>query len=98
MTPENAADVARHVDAGAIMPRYDYPGDGFVGELPAGLRTIAGVLPVKPFVDALTEAFDPRTTGLGFDGPDLLVLAAWGLAGLVLAMRFFVWTPRQQAG
>jgi len=25
------------------------------------------------------------------------VMAAWGLAGLVLAVRFFVWTPRHQA-
>jgi len=26
------------------------------------------------------------------------VLAAWGVAGLLLALRFFVWTPRQEAG
>lgn len=56
------------------------------------------MLPVKPLVDALTAAFDPRTTGLGFHGADMLVLAAWGMAGLALAVRFFVWTPRRQAG
>ncbi len=33
VTPDNAVDVARHVDAGAIMTRYDYAGGGFVDEL-----------------------------------------------------------------
>jgi hypothetical protein len=62
------------------------------------LRRVAGVLPVQPFVDALTVTFDPRTTGLGFAVSDLLIVAGWGLAGLLLAVRTFVWTPRQQAG
>jgi hypothetical protein len=69
-----------------------------VSQLPDGLAKLAGFLPVKPFVDALTVAFDPRTTGAGIAGGDLAVLAAWGVAGLLFAVRFFVWTPRQQAG
>ena len=95
----SSEDAAPAMTNAVVLPLYFISGVFVpVSELPDGLRTVAGVLPVKPFVDALTEAFDPRATGLGFDGPDLLVLAAWGLAGLVLAVRFFVWTPRQQAG
>jgi ABC-2 type transport system permease protein len=95
----SSEDAAPAMTNAVVLPLYFISGVFVpVSELPDGLRTVAGVLPVKPFVDALTEAFDPRTTGLGFDGPDLLVLAAWGLAGLVLAVRFFVWTPRHQAG
>ncbi len=82
-----------------VLPLYFISGV-FVptSELPDGLLTIAGIFPVKPFVDALFVAFDPRTTGAGIVGSDLLVLAAWGVGGLLLAVRFFIWTPRQQAG
>lgn len=82
-----------------VLPLYFVSGVFVpVSQLPDGLRQVADVFPVKPFVDALTTTFDPRTTGLGIAGADLLVLAAWGVAGLLLAMRFFVWTPRHQAG
>ncbi len=66
--------------------------------LPDGLQSVAKLLPVQPFVDALRVAFDPRTTGAGFAGDDLLKLAIWGAVGLVLAIRLFSWTPRQQSG
>lgn len=92
-------DAAPAMTNAVVLPLYFISGV-FVplSQLPEGLRTVSGFLPVKPFVEALTAAFDPRTTGLGFEFGDLLVLAAWGLAGLVLAVRFFAWTPRQQAG
>ncbi|MEA2182893.1 MAG: type transport system permease protein [Solirubrobacteraceae bacterium] len=66
--------------------------------LPGFLRFLADALPVKPFVDALLKAFNPHTIGVGIAGNDLAILAAWGAIGLVLAVRFFVWTPRHQAG
>lgn len=82
-----------------VLPLYFISGVFVpVSQLPDGLRHVADVLPVKPLVDALTAAFDPRTNGLGLHGGDLLVLAAWGVVGLLCAVRFFVWTPRQQAG
>jgi len=82
-----------------VLPLYFISGVFVpVSELSHGLRTVAGLLPVKPFVDALTVAFDPRTTGAGFAGGDLAVLAGWGAAGLLLAVAFFQWTPRSHAG
>lgn len=82
-----------------VLPLYFISGV-FVptDRLPDGLRQVADVLPVKPFVDALFETFNPHTTGAGIAAGDLAVLAAWGVAGLLLAVRFFAWTPRQQAG
>jgi ABC-2 type transport system permease protein len=95
----SSEDAAPAMTNAVVLPLYFVSGVFVpVSQLPDGLRHVADLLPVKPFVDALTEAFDPRTTGLGFDGPDLLVLALWGVIGLALAMRFFIWTPRQQAG
>ena len=67
-------------------------------QLPEGLQRVAELLPAQPFVDALRIAFDPNTTGAGFAGEDLLKLAIWGVVGLVLAVRFFEWTPRREAG
>ncbi len=95
----SSEDAAPAMTNAVVLPLYFISGV-FVpaSRLPDGLRQVADVLPVKPFVDALTEAFDPRTTGLGLNGPDLLVLAAWGVAGLLCAVRFFVWTPRRSAG
>jgi ABC-2 type transport system permease protein len=82
-----------------VLPLYFISGV-FVpaDQLPRELRQVADVLPVKPFVDALFEAFDPQTTGAGIAGGDLVIVAAWGALGLLLAVRFFVWTPRHQAG
>jgi ABC-2 type transport system permease protein len=92
-------DAAPAMTNAVVLPLYFVSGVFVpVSQLPEGLRRVADVLPVKPFVDALTAAFDPRTTGLGFAVGDLLVLAVWGVAGLLLALRFFVWTPRQEAG
>lgn len=67
-------------------------------QLPEALQNIAELLPAQPFVEALSVAFDPRTAGAGFAGEDLLKLAIWGIAGLLLAVRLFAWTPRRQSG
>lgn len=78
-----------------VLPLYFISGV-FVpdNQLPHTLRSVAHLLPLQPFVHALSVAFDPRTTGAGFAGGDLAVLAGWGVLGLVLAVRFFGWTPR----
>jgi ABC-2 type transport system permease protein len=82
-----------------VLPLYFISGVFVTAEvLPAGLLHVADVLPVKPFVDALFVAFNPQTTGAGFAGQELAIIAAWGVVGLLLAVRFFSWTPRQQAG
>jgi ABC-2 type transport system permease protein len=92
-------DAAPAMTNAVVLPLYFISGVFVpVSELPKGLRQVADVLPVKPFVDALTVAFDPRTSGVGIAGGDLAILAAWGVVGLLLAVRFFVWTPRHQAG
>jgi len=62
-------------------------------QIPDWMDSIAAVFPVKPLFDALLTGFDPTTTGVGIDWGDLAVLGAWGLAGVVLALRFFRWAP-----
>ena len=63
-------------------------------ELPDWMRSLGEVLPLKPLFDALLVAFDPRTSGAGIEWGDLAVVAAWGVVGVLAALRFFRWTPR----
>jgi hypothetical protein len=34
------------------------------------------------------------TVGSGFEWGDLAIVALWGLGGLLVAIRYFRWTPR----
>ena len=52
---------------------------------------IARIFPVKHFADGMQAAF----LGTAFHWTDVLVVAAWGVAGLALALRFFSWEPRR---
>jgi|SRR6266851_1648324 len=51
------------------------------------------IFPVRHLADALLAAYNPHTTGLGFAGLDLLIVAAWGAAGLLIALRTFSRLP-----
>jgi len=57
------------------------------------LNSIASALPVRPFNQALLGPFAQHT---GFDWKALGVLAAWGAAGALIAIRRFRWNPRPQ--
>ena len=61
--------------------------------LPRWLADVGNVFPVRHLADALLVAYNPHTTGLGFAGQDLLIVAAWGIAGLLIAIRKFSWLP-----
>jgi ABC-2 type transport system permease protein len=62
--------------------------------LPGWLADIGNVFPVEPLVAALLAAYNPYTTGSGLRWGDLAVVAAWGAAGLIIAVRRFRWLPR----
>lgn len=57
------------------------------------LNQLSGWLPVRPFNEALTGAYAPHAgTGWRY----LAVLAAWGAAGAVVAVRRFRWNPQPE--
>ena len=57
-------------------------------DLPEALKAIAEALPLKHLIDGLSEAI---VGGGGDAGTAALVVAAWTVAGLVLAVRYFRW-------
>jgi ABC-2 type transport system permease protein len=65
-----------------------------VSQLPAWLAYIGYVFPVHPLAAALLQAYNPYTAGSGLNWGYLAILAAWGAAGLIIAVRRFSWLPR----
>jgi len=41
----------------------------------------------------LITVFNPHTTGTGIKAWDLAVIAIWGLAALLISIRYYRWTP-----
>ena len=56
--------------------------------MPKALIEIAKIFPIRPLADGLQHAFNPFTTGAGFDGQDLGTLAIWTAIGIFLMVRF----------
>jgi len=58
---------------------------------PTWMKWVARIFPVKHFADGMGAGF----IGLPFRWRDVLVVALWGVAGLILASRYFSWEPRR---
>ncbi len=66
--------------------------------LPHWLLYVASVLPVRPLAVALQAAFVPATNhGARFAVVPVLIVLAWGVAGLIIAVRRFSWMPKRGA-
>ena len=63
---------------------------------PGWVVTIAHVFPLYHIVQAFTACFSPYTQGSGFAFGDLAEIAAWGAAGMVVAIRRFRWESGPQ--
>lgn len=90
------ADAAPAVTNGTILPLL-FISNVFIplSDPPEWLDILGDIFPVKHFADALQTAYNPNTTGAGFEWADLAVVAAWGFAGVLLTLRFFTWEPRR---
>jgi ABC-2 type transport system permease protein len=89
-------DAAPAVTNATILPLYFLSGI-FIpeDELPSGVLGFADLFPIRHFFEAVFTAWDPATLGAGFQWGDLAVVAAWGIAGLVVALLAFRWEPRR---
>jgi len=72
--------------SGSFGPTRDYP---------AFLQTVADVLPLTYFLDIVYGVY-LEGESLFADPKALAVVAAWGIAGLAVAMRRFTWMPRER--
>jgi ABC-2 type transport system permease protein len=68
-----------------------------VEALPGWLESIGRIFPLAHLADGLQRAI-AIGPGTGLTATNVAVLAAWGLAGLVLSARTFRWEPQAAAG
>jgi ABC-2 type transport system permease protein len=61
--------------------------------IPAWLDKVSNFFPIRHYVEAMLASF--VESDIGFPRDDLIVVAIWGLVGLVLGIRYFRWEPRR---
>jgi ABC-2 type transport system permease protein len=87
-------DAAAPIVNALLLPLYFLSGI-FIpdDELPSGVIEFANHFPIRDFFQAFFNVYLPGGDS-GLDWGNLAVVAIWGVAGLLLAIRFFRWTPR----
>ena len=87
------ADAAPPVVNATILPLL-FISDVFIPltNAPEWLQSFAKIFPIWHYSHAMLAIFDPFQT---FEAGELWVVAAWGIAGTLLAARFFTWEPRK---
>ena len=87
------ADAAGPIVNAVILPVEFLSGIfiAFGNSTPDWILWVARVFPVRHFALSMQAGF----LGTAFSWTDVLVVAAWGVAGMMLAMRFFSWEPRK---
>jgi ABC-2 type transport system permease protein len=63
----------------------------FGNTTPSWILWVARVFPVRHFALGMEAGF----LGTPFSWTDVLIVAAWGAGGLIIAVRFFSWEPHQ---
>ena len=88
-------DAAAPITNATVLPLYFLSGV-FIpqSEIPEGVLQFADLFPIRHFFEAFFTAFDPHTVGAGFEWGQLAIVAAWGLAALLISVWKFRWTPR----
>lgn len=86
------ADAAAPIVQATILPLLFLSGIfiPFGNSTPAWILWIARIFPVRHFALGMQAGY----IGTPFHWSDVLVVAVWGLAGLVIAIRHFSWEPR----
>jgi len=89
-------DAAAPIVNALLLPLYFLSGV-FIpsSQLPSGVIHFADIFPVRHFFEAFFDAYVP--SGAGGSGPEwwhLAILAAWGVVGMLIAIRTFRWAPR----
>ncbi len=92
------ADAAPAVVNGILFPVLFLSGVFFPLQDTSVLARIADFFPIRHFVNAIFAAFDPRLPHgptHGWAWSDLAVVAIWGVAASIVAVRRFQWEPRR---
>jgi ABC-2 type transport system permease protein len=88
----STADAAGAITNGTYLPLAMVSGMfSATLHLPRVLDVIISAFPLKALADGLRSTYDPASHGLPVG--NALVLAAWTIAGIAIARRYFRWEP-----
>jgi ABC-2 type transport system permease protein len=89
------ADAAPPVVNAVILPLL-FISDVFIplNQAPEWLTNVAKAFPIWHYAHAMLYTFDDFRPHF-YEPGNLWLVAAWGVGGLLLAARFFVWEPRK---
>jgi ABC-2 type transport system permease protein len=88
-------DAAAPIVNALLLPLYFLSGV-FIPEdqIPNGVIHFADLFPIRHFFDAFLDAYVPAAGSPAVSWDNLAIVALWGVLGLLLALRYFRWTPR----
>ncbi len=92
------ADSAPAVANATILP-LAFVSDVFIPleDPPRWLDVVGDIFPLKPFVNAFQDTLNPFVDAPAFSWGRLAYVAAWGVAGVLIALRTFSWEPSAHA-
>lgn len=78
-----------------VLPLY-FVSDVFIPSegAPRWMVVIGDIFPIKHLAHALGHTFDPFSEGIPMPVSRWLIIAAWGVFGVLVTLRWFRWTPR----
>ena len=86
-------DAAAAIVNALLLPLYILSFIPDEDHLPNGVIAFADFFPVRHLFEAFFDAYVPDG-GAAVSWGNLAIVALWGVAGLLLAIRYFRWTPR----
>jgi ABC-2 type transport system permease protein len=90
------AEVAQPVFILVYFPTLILSGSlGGISDLPHWLVTLVSYLPAKPLVSAVTHGLGAGAAGPSLPARDIIMMLAWAVGGLLLAVALFRWDPHR---
>ncbi|MEU3307656.1 ABC transporter permease [Nocardiopsis sp. NPDC006832] len=89
-----SVEAALMVSTATLFPLLFVSGVFFPLPLPGPVQTVVDLLPFAPMVEATRTALDPAATGLALDLPSLAIIAVWGAAAILAALKTMPWEPQ----
>ncbi len=68
-----------------------------VDDAPRWIEVLGDIFPLKAFVEAFQDCFNPLVDAPAFNWPSLAFVVAWGAVGLLIAVKRFTWEPSGSA-
>ncbi len=86
--------------ANALILPLAFISDVFIqmSEPPRWLTVVGDIFPLRPFAQTFQDVFNPFVEPPAFVWDRFTRVAAWGVVGVVVSVRYFRWEPSPAAG